>query len=277
MAESQALVDVYAYDDHRAFLRDTYLEGKRRRRLSYRSFSRRARLSSPNYLKLVIEGERNLTASMAARFAKALFLDQAQTEYFAMLVELDQTPEGRAADLLRRKVEAARTVHRVQRLEAAHAAYCSRWYLPAIRELVVRKDFKDDARWISSKLRPRITMAEARQALGLLLELGLLVRDADGRLKQSEAVLSTGAQASDVHVANYHRMMLLQAANAMASVPAAERDISSLTLSVSEQGMKRLKQRIVEFRRELLELSEADRAPRKVVQVNFQLFPLSED
>jgi len=52
---------VYAYLDYRAFLRDYYAERKAASRaFSYRAFSKRAGVSAPNYLKLVIDGKRSL-------------------------------------------------------------------------------------------------------------------------------------------------------------------------------------------------------------------------
>jgi uncharacterized protein (TIGR02147 family) len=54
-------VDVYRYLDYRAFLRDFYEAKKAKSRtFSYRAFSKRAGVASPNYLKLVIEGQRSL-------------------------------------------------------------------------------------------------------------------------------------------------------------------------------------------------------------------------
>ena len=70
-------IDVFAYLDYRAFLRDYYLWGKERGRLSFRAFSRRAGLRSPNYLKLVMDGDRGITDAMATRFAAALGLTRA--------------------------------------------------------------------------------------------------------------------------------------------------------------------------------------------------------
>ena len=62
---------------------------------------------------------------------------------------------------------------------------------------------------------------------------------------------------------------------AMELVPAAERDISSLTLCLGADGLAQLKARIQAFRRELIELCEHEQERTQVVQVNFQLFPLS--
>src|SRR5690242_8118531 len=83
-------IDVFEYLDHRAYLRDYYLEQKARGRgFSYRVFSRRAGLRSPNYLKLVIDGERNLTREMAVRFASACGLSDEEGEFFVDLVEFN--------------------------------------------------------------------------------------------------------------------------------------------------------------------------------------------
>jgi uncharacterized protein (TIGR02147 family) len=72
-------------------------------------------------------------------------------------------------------------------------------------------------------------------------------------------------------------MMMNRAAEAMDEIPASERDISSLTMCLGPDGLARLKERIQRFRRELLELSTLEDAPRQVVQVNFQLFPLTRN
>jgi|GEM_PF-609728 len=82
----EPLANVFDYLDYREFLRATYAEGKRLKKLSYRAFSRRAGLLSPNYLKLVIDGKRNITHEMAQRFAQALHLTAEGTEYFELLV-----------------------------------------------------------------------------------------------------------------------------------------------------------------------------------------------
>jgi len=48
-----------------------------------------------------------------------------------------------------------------------------------------------------------------------------------------------------------------------------------LTFCVSPEGLERLKRRIQAFRRELIEMVEAEPERNQVVQLNLQLFPLS--
>jgi uncharacterized protein (TIGR02147 family) len=269
-------IDVFRYHDYRAFLA-AYYEHKKPQGFSYRAFANAAGLGAPNYLQLVIQGRRNLTADMARRFAETCGLGQDAADYFVTLVAFNQASDNQERNRHYEKLSGFRRYRRAQKLELSEAAYHSRGYLPAIRELALSPSFRDDPEWIAERLWPPIKPSEARQALDTLLELGLLERGADGRLRQSTRVVSTGPETVGMHITNYHAEMMQRATAAMTLVPARERDISSLTLCLGSDGIARLKERIQAFRRELLELAESDSQPSQVVQVNFQLFPLSKD
>ncbi len=267
-------IDVFKYLDYRQFLADLY-ELKKARGYSYRAFSRAAGLGAPNYLKLVIAGQRNLTAAMAKRFAAAAGLQADGATYFEHLVGFNQAKTLEQRNASYAQLAAFRRYRQAHRLEHAQAAYHSKWYLPAIRELCGSPEFRADPRWVAATLRPAIEPAQAKQALELLLELGLLQRDASGQLHQADPVVSTGAETRNMNVRNYHAEMMRRATEAMELFAASERDLSSLTLCVGEPALAQIKQRIVEFRRELLELAEREPQRSQVLQINFQLFPLS--
>jgi uncharacterized protein (TIGR02147 family) len=278
LSDRQREPDVFAYLDYRAYLRDYYaLKKAAGKSFSFRTFSRKAKLRSPNYLKLVMDGARNLTREMAARFAAACGLTGEDTAYFVDLVAFNQSATTSERNAAYQRLTGFRRYRSHHKLELAHAAYHATWYLPAVRELAARLDFRDDPVWIASRMYPRITRGEAAEALSTLLELGLLVRDAKGRVKQDEPLVTTGPETKGLHIHNYHRMMMQRAADALELVPAPERDISALTLCLGDGGLVRLKERLQRFRRELLELSALEEEPRQVVQLNFQLFPLSRD
>jgi uncharacterized protein (TIGR02147 family) len=267
-------IDVFRYLDYRGFLADMYATQKQRG-LSYRSFARRAGLGAPNYLKLVIDGQRNLTPAMAQRFAEASGLGAEASAYFCELVAFCQARGAAQKALHHQRLLSFRRYREAHKLEGAQADYHSAWYLPAIRELVSRDGFRDDPSWIAAQLVPPIKPSEAKQALATLLRLGLIERDAQRRLRQTSAVVTTGPETQGLHIATYHAEMAKRAIAAIDLVPAAQRDISALTLCVGPTGLARLKQRIQTFRRELLELAESETERCQVVQLNFQLFPLS--
>ena len=124
---------------------------------------------------------------------------------------------------------------------------------------------------------PRITPSEAAHALRILLDLNMLSRNEEGRLQQSDALVSTGAEAKGVHISRYHRVMMERASASIDLIPASDRDVSSLTLCLGRTGLRKLKDRIIRFRKEILELSVLESEPSQVIQANFQLFPLSLD
>jgi uncharacterized protein (TIGR02147 family) len=269
-------VDVFAYRDYREFLRAYYAQGREAgRAVSLRSFSRRAGLRSPNYLKLVMDGARNLTSGAAVRFASAAGLRGEAAAYFCELVQFNQAKtaleRGRAYEQLRRFPR----YRKVHKLDAAQEAYHSAWYLPAIRELIAHRDFRAEPKWIAKQLTPAISPREAQRALDILVELQLAARDEQGQLRQAEPLVETPDGPLGHHVISYHRSMLERAAAALDSVPRAEREIAALTLCISEPQLSELKQRLEQFRDELLHVYGTSRDATRVVQVNLQMFPLS--
>ena len=117
---------------------------------------------------------------------------------------------------------------------------------------------------------------EAAEALDTLIKLGFLMRDDLGRLQQATPTVTTGPEMRSLHLANYHRNMIAQGAEALDRFPPSQRDISAITLAVGEDGIERLRRAVQRFRRELLDLAELEERPSQVVQMNFQLFPLTE-
>jgi uncharacterized protein (TIGR02147 family) len=269
-------VNVFEYVDYRALLRALFAHRKARERgFSHRAFSRRAGLRSSNYLSLVMKGERSLSPEMAFRFAQGFGLKKREADYFCELVGYNQA--STTAERARRYERLARfRSHRdIYTLSPAQAEYHSAWYIPAVRELVARADFRTDPRWIARTLQPSITPAQAERALEVLQALSLVRRDGRGKLVQQDPVVSTGQRPLGHHIVAYHRAMLERAAHALDEVAREEREISSLTLCVSHEVMLQLKERIREFRRELLHFAEQQGAPERVVQIGFALFPLS--
>jgi uncharacterized protein (TIGR02147 family) len=268
-------IDVFQYQDLRAYL-EAYYDHKKAstRSFSYRAFSGRVGVSSPNHLKRVIDGERNLPGDMARRYARALGLKGEAATYFFDLAAFSRakTPADRE--------QAWRAMMHSARYRAAHAndvrfaQYCSHWYLPAIRELAASPKFRDDPSWIAQQLVPAVSKQEAAGALETLVELGLLVRTEDG-LVRGDVMVTTGAETRGLHIRTYHRSMLDRAAESMELTDASERDISAVTLCVSDRSLPRLKAEIREFRTRLMRLAEEDVHPERVVQFNVQLFPLT--
>jgi uncharacterized protein (TIGR02147 family) len=270
-------ISVYDFLDYRAYLAAYYSAAKRTRpSFSFRLFSKLAGLRSPNFLKLVIDGERNLGADSVGRFAEALGLAGADAEFFADLVAFSQAQTLAEKNRAFERIAASRRFRSARRIDGELFAYLSHWYNPVIRELAARRDFQEEPRWIAAQLRPRISASEAAEAMKLLLSLGLLVRQPQsGRIVRGEPTLTTEHEVRSLGAAAFHRQMLERAAGSIDSVPRELRDLAALTVCVSQETATLVKQRIHQFREALTELCDADAKGSTVYQLNVQWFPLS--
>lgn len=258
-------------------LRDLYAHKKSTEYgFSHRAFSRRAGLRSTNFLKLVMDGERNVSSEVALRFARALNLTADESNYFCELVQYNQARTTRERAASYERLLKLKPASSLRELDLRQAAYHAHWYMPAIRELCARADFRADPSWIARTLVPAISAAEAAEALDTLTSLGLLLRDKRGRLRPSEQHVTTGPSPLGHQIASYHRSMIERAAEAIDLFPRDEREIASLTLCIDEAIIPELKQRLQLFRRELMQYAEQHGERKRVVQLNFQLFPLSK-
>jgi uncharacterized protein (TIGR02147 family) len=145
-----------------------------------------------------------------------------------------------------------------------------------VRELVVAVDFADDYRKLGAMVVPAISAAEALKSVELLARLGFIRKNDQGRYEQATATLTTGPRVRSVAVANYHREMMKLASESIERFEPDARSITCLTLGVSEETRAILVEKVRQFRKELLAIAEAEKTPQRVVQVNFQVFPLSQ-
>lgn len=274
-----------SFDDYRAYLRAmvTHLKVSRPH-FSYRYFSRMAGFSSPNFLKLVAEGKRNMSTRSIVKFSRGLGLDNQEAEAFETLVLLSQaqTDEERNRHYQRLRRHARRHSSAARLEEAQYRVY-SLWYTLPIRELLLHPDFEEDPDWIGRRLTPEVRPAEVRSALALLQEVGLVVRDEQGRLRPANVKISTGPRVRSLAVRNFHRSMLELAGKSLDAGHPEQRDVTALTLTLSPRQFELVRGRIAQFRKEILDVIEEDAESevdtsesREVYQVGFQVFPLTD-
>ena len=271
-------VNVFEYLDYRAFLRAYYAAEKERRpAFSYRFFSRLAGLRSPNFLKLVMDGERNLGPETVPKFAHAIGLTGEASAFFSDLVTFTQAESVADKNRAFERISASRRFRHARRIEGDLFKYLSQWYYPVIRELAAREDFTENPKWIAAQLRPKIAPTDAASALNLLLSLGLLVRDErTGKIVRGEPTITTEHQTvRSLAVTNFHRQMLERASASIEEIPPSERDLAALTVCVTDATAALVKERIHKFREELTQLCDSDAKGSIVYQLNIQWFPLS--
>src|SRR6185295_698586 len=122
-------------------------------------------------------------------------------------------------------------------------------------------------------LTPAISARDAAKSVALLEKLGLIVLK-DGRYAQTQAFISTGDEVGSLNVVNYHKQVSRLAEEAHDRSEKEERDISALTLGISEESFRQIKARIQAFRKEIMDMAQVSGNPDRVYQLNFQFFPV---
>ena len=270
------LPNLYQYSDYRQFLKDAYETNKARQgSFSYRYLSLKGGVNSSAFFKYVIEGKRNLSKGTLLKACLAFGLKDKEAEYFENLVFFNQAKTIKEKNLYFDRLTKLRGLFDVKRVEESQFAYYSQWYHSAIRELLAMVKPAGDYKALAQALLPPITPKQAQESVELLHRLGLIRKDAQGRWKQVDPVLTTGNQIASQVVINFQLMMLERAREAFDRCSPAERLMSSTTLAVSEAGVDLFKKKIRQFRAELLELARVEEKPERVYQLNVNFFPTS--
>lgn len=277
MSRHRAPVNLFGYLDYRKFLCDWFAAVKARNpRFSHRAFAKRAGFQSSGFLKLVMTAQRNLTSESLEKFVQGLQLNKQESEYFRHLVHLNQSVSHEEKDQHYQRLLRSQKLHQLKPIQRDQYEYFATWYHPVVRELVASPSWDGTPEWLAAQLAPAITAAEAQRSLELLAKLGFLVQDRTGRWQQADILVSTGAEVSSIAVMNYHYALLDLTKTVLSTVPAAQRDISALTLGITSTRLPELKRAIQQFRQEILKLVSNDTAPELVVQLGMQLFPVTK-
>jgi uncharacterized protein (TIGR02147 family) len=269
---------IFTYDDYRAYLRDAYQAMKEENpHFSFRYFSKVAGFKSPSVLKQVLDGKMRLPPASIAKFAKAFKLDKEEALFFRHLVLFNQAKSAVVRQSHLESMVRCSSFQKLYPLSTPQLNYFRRWYFITIREMVGLKGFREDPEWIAKKITPRISAQDAKTAIEELLALGLLVRDAKGKLVQADTNVFSGNEVVSKAMVTYHRSMMVNAAESIDHVARELRDISSVTIGIPSSSIKSLKEMVQKFRLELLEANNAATKDSDVIyHVNFQIFPGSE-
>ncbi len=269
---------IYNYFDYRTFLDDLYKYKKNiSKHFSYRSFSKKAGFVASNFLKLVTTGRRNLTSQSIGKVAKGFGLTKQERDFFENLVFMNQAGSHDEKNYYYQKMMISKGFTRLHKLEKEKYEYFSKWYYPAIREVLTLGKRNYSPKQIASMLKPQITPIEVQGAVKLLEKLKLVKKDSSGRWEKSDMAIGTEREVQSLTITKYHKEMLKRSADALDILPADQRDISAVTLSIKRKKMEDLKKILNKCRQELIDLACDDKKSDQVVQVNFQAFFLSKE
>lgn len=242
---------------------------------SYRWLSKRTGIASTGFISLVLAGKRNISNDLAVRLCDALKFNKRESSYFTLLVKYNQTDNPQEKKKLFEELLSVRPTN-ARSIQADQQEYFNKWYYAAIRELISITEVSDNYKHIAGILVPQINVQEAREAVELLVRLGLVYRDEQGFYKRADALITAAGSPMDPSaIRKYQSDTIDLAKNALYSLEKELRDISTVTLSTNKEGMEQIKTRIEQCRSDIMSIARQSTNSDRVIQLNMQLFPLT--
>jgi len=244
--------------------------------LTWRGFSELAGFASSGYLKLVCQGKANLSDAGIQQVAKAMKLSSSETAYFRELVLLDQAKTVTDKDKSLKNLEKLSKSCKGRVLRDDALDYFSNWQNAVVRELVPKAPANAKTSNIARQVLPEITAAEVGRALKFLTATGMLVKNEDGSFTQTDKVLTSGNKdLSSVALRSFHKQLGKLAIDSLDNVPVNERNSSDLVIGITAAQYEKLVQKIIDFRREVLDVVTETDDMERVYCLQMNLFPLS--
>lgn len=265
---------VFEYLDYRDLLKDHYEKCKAEvAYFSYRMMADQIGIDA-SYLFRILQKDYHLPHQHVPRTLEILGLTGRPAEYFQMLISYARARGNRAKQEILEKALALRDIGR-RSLAESEVALFRDWWVPAIRCLVEVVDGRSNPVELARRVEPPITEEQARKAVELLLEIGLLGKGPGGRLQLRDAHLSAGGPEKAVAVREYQSKILMLARDALGSIPVSERDVSTLTFAVDSNAFMEIREMLRECRRQIQKRVDECPDPDRVIQLAIACFPVA--
>lgn len=266
---------IFNYTDYQKALSDFYYGEKERNSvISHRYIAQKMGFSA-GFFSQVISGKSNISEKNIPKFAKLLKLNIHEAAYFETLVLYNQAKIPETKKLYFEKLSAFNPEQVADFGENDYLFY-DKWYYSAILELLDFFPFGgENYAELAQTLYPVISVLEAQQAIEMLQGLGLIKKERE-RYVKTNRLLTTSNPNQSKTVTRYAQHMINQGKNTIELLDADVRNISWLTMSISDENYPVLVDEIRAFRRKIMQLASSDTNASRVYQMNLQLFPLSE-
>lgn len=270
-------VSIFDFPDYRSYLRSKVAEGMYSpsgiRQGNLDRLAEKLGYRSPSSLSMVLSGERPPSENLIQELSQHWRLPAAERDYLRLLVQFEKAQKkGKDVTALSQRMQRLNKKNAsLHRLAAAEFEYIKDWHFLVIRELVYTADFQADPHWISRRLRRKITLSQARHALETLEQLGLLVRDDQGKLRPTKGFVETNHDIPSLAIRQHHKGMLQRAAEALDEQAVDKRQFGALTLRVDPARIPEVKEALLKTLKDFhAEFASTD--ANSVYQLSLQFF-----
>ncbi len=274
------------YMSYREYLAD-YYQYKRKaskgslRQYNYAVFSAAANIKSPNYLKMIIEGKRNLSEDMIGKFGKALGFNKEQTEEFRLLVNFTQATDPADRNIFLKKMSEHRVGVKLKTGEIDRKSFekVPNWVAWIVYAMVDQEGVSFDTASLKNLLRGKASEDEIENSLAALIASGELRRDEKtGEIKKARSLTESPEDIPVALVRKLQSQLMYLGLESIYQDQPTDREFGTLTMSLTKAEFEEIKFKLRQMRKGLNKDNSIARMKSKgerVYQLNIQLFPVT--
>ncbi len=271
-------INVCEFADYKDFFRAVYAAAKKEKpKYTYIAFTEELGLGHSNLMNLIINGQRRLSRKNALIVIKSLSLVLEKRRYLLRLVELDNSRNMQKREKIVSKIINIKSETLNDDQSRDQMKFYSHWLHALVFEIIGLSNSPSTPEAVAEMLIPHAAADEVERSLNLLETLGLIEKLSDGmKYQKIQSHFIMNENLKGVGPLAFHGKMIDLAKDALVRIHEDQRDISSITLAMPEQGITALKKLVEDFQEKILALAENFSQSDTVYQVNFQVFPLTK-
>ena len=230
--------------------------------------------ADPGNLLRISQGKIHLAVNFIKPMAEFFELDEKEAAYWSELVYFGRAKSDQEALNHYEKMQALKGIP-LKRLAKKELEFYRHWYYNAIRSVIGICNFKDDYEGLAESCTPAITVEQAKDAIKLLHDLNMISEGKDGYWKVNDMFVSTGGNWRSEAVRTFQKETIRLAGESLERHAPPLRDISTVNMTFNMNDIQLIREKIKEFRSDLLRMSQDGAGDDTVFQLNVQLFPLA--
>lgn len=239
---------------------------------NFKSWANRLGYRSASSLTMVIKGQRSPSFEMVRTLSEDLKMTAKEKQYFELLIQLEKAQSrNRDQKEILEKISSISPKGANHSLELNEFSAISEWYFFVIKQLVNTEDFIEDYEWIYKRLRKKVSIAQIKNAIKVMIELKTLGRNEQAKLVVLKEGLSTASKIPSSAIRRHHFGMINRALESVTEQDVSERQLSSLTLRIQSSKVEEAKAELIDFMKNFNQKYSAQEA-EELFQLNFQFF-----
>lgn len=278
--------EIGSYVDYRQYLSDYFkyrqkmYEGSRSP-YTYATFSAACGLKAPQYLKMIIERERNLSEKTLPQISRALGLKKEESLEFRLLVLSNQESDPGKRALLFKELMDYRVAIKLKsgQISKKHFEQIPNWAAWVLFEAADTHLKSNQPKELQTFLRNKISITQIQESLNQLTQSGLLGFDQDQGFTKKRNLIENAEEVPAELVRSLQSQFMYLAFESLYQDPPTDREFGAATLALTKKEFEDIRFKLRQLRKAIQKDNQVARSQAKgerIYQLNIQLYPVTE-